>query len=63
MQPIPSARALAILDLNVLVPTGWVRVKVERGWLTLTGEVDWADQRGVWSAPGVRSVEDHVRVV
>ena len=39
-------RALTVLDLNVLVPTGKIQVKVERGaWLTLTGEVEWDYQR------------------
>ena len=32
------------LRLNSLVPDGNVRVEVENGWVTLTGEVDWAYQ-------------------
>lgn len=40
-----AQRALTVLDLNVLVPLGVVQVKVEKGWVTLTGEVDWDYQR------------------
>lgn len=37
--------AESALKWNVLIPSDRVRVKVERGWITLTGEVDWAYQR------------------
>ena len=40
-----AQRALTVLDLNVLVPIGKIMVKVEHGWLTLTGEVEWDYQR------------------
>ena len=40
-----AKRALSVLDFNVLVPRGAISVKVERGWLTLTGEVGWDYQR------------------
>lgn len=33
------------LALNVLIPADRLRVKVEKGWVTLTGEVDWDYQR------------------
>jgi osmotically-inducible protein OsmY len=42
-----AKRAVAALDLNVLVPTGKIQVKVERGWITLTGEVEWDYQRSI----------------
>lgn len=32
------------LALNTLVPRGQVKVEVEKGWVTLTGEVDWGYQ-------------------
>lgn len=32
------------LRLNSLVPDGTVQVEVEKGWVTLTGEVDWGYQ-------------------
>ncbi len=40
-----AKRALIVLDLNVLVPPGSIQVKVQQGWLTLTGEVRWDYQR------------------
>lgn len=36
--------ATAALRLNSLVPDGKVKVEVEDGWVTLTGEVDWRYQ-------------------
>ena len=39
--------AAASLRLNSLVPDGRVKVKVESGWVTLTGEVDWRDRKSV----------------
>ncbi|MGC1303857.1 MAG: BON domain-containing protein [Caulobacteraceae bacterium] len=40
-----ARRALTVLDLNVLVPTGKIQIKVEKGWLTLSGQVEWEYQR------------------
>lgn len=40
-----AARALKLIDWDVAVPPGAVRVKVEHGTVTLTGDVDWAFQR------------------
>src|SRR6478752_5816140 len=34
--------AIMALRLNSLVPDGKVKVEVEDGWVTLTGEVDWS---------------------
>lgn len=39
-----ARRAVAALALNSLVPPGKVKVEVEDGWVTLTGEVDWVYQ-------------------
>jgi osmotically-inducible protein OsmY len=36
--------AVAALRLNSQVPDGKVKVEVDDGWVTLTGEVDWAYQ-------------------
>ncbi len=36
--------AATALQLNSLVPDGKVKVEVEDGWVTLTGEVDWGYQ-------------------
>ena len=38
-------RALSILGWNVQVPKVSVKVKVEKGWVTLTGTVHWQYQR------------------
>ena len=39
-----ARRAVAVLDWNTLIPSA-VKVKVERGWVTLAGAVDWQYQR------------------
>lgn len=36
-----AAAAISRLKWNVSVPTDAVKVKVEKGWVTLSGEVDW----------------------
>jgi osmotically-inducible protein OsmY len=36
-----AAAAISRLKWNVSVPSDAVKVKVEKGWVTLTGEVDW----------------------
>src|SRR5579883_2116650 len=40
-----ARRALAILEWSAVVPKGSVMVKVQDGWVTLSGEVDWQHQR------------------
>ena len=40
-----AAAAESALQWHALVPEDRVRVKVEKGWVTLTGEVDWEFQR------------------
>lgn len=40
-----AERALIVLDLNVLLPPKSVQVKVQGGWLTLSGQVNWDYQR------------------
>jgi osmotically-inducible protein OsmY len=40
-----ARRALDVLDLNVLIPPKAIQVKVQQGWLTLEGEVQWDYQR------------------
>lgn len=37
--------AQAALKWNVLIPNERIRVMVDKGWLSLTGEVDWEYQR------------------
>ncbi len=40
-----AAAAESALQWHALVPDDRVRVKVEKGWVTLSGEVDWEFQR------------------
>ena len=40
-----AAALLQRLDWNVSVPEKAVHAKVEKGWVTLTGEVDWQFQK------------------
>ncbi len=55
------------LKWNVVVPDDRVNVKVEKGWVTLTGEVTWdyqrrAAERAVRSLRGVRGITDLIAV-
>lgn len=52
---------------NTLVPVDQLRLKVEKGWVTLTGDVDWDYQRqaaenSVKSLRGVRGVSNLVSI-
>ncbi len=38
-------RAVQMLDWNTMVPKGAVQVKVQDGWITLTGRVEWQYQK------------------
>lgn len=55
------------LEWNVLVPDGKIRPVVEKGWLTLQGEVEWGYQRSaaegaVRDLMGVTGVSNFVKV-
>ncbi|MCU1427022.1 MAG: Transport-associated protein [Actinomycetia bacterium] len=55
------------LKWNVMVPSDKVKVKVEKGWVTLTGEVMWdfqrrAAEKTVRNLTGVRGVTNLVTV-
>jgi len=55
------------LQWHVHVPADSVRLRVEKGWVTLSGEVDWAYQsrlaeRTVSNLRGVMGVENHIKV-
>lgn len=59
--------ALERLGWDTAVPTEAVRVTVEKGWLTLTGEVDWyyrkmAAERDVSLLPGLLGVTNRISV-
>jgi osmotically-inducible protein OsmY len=62
-----AVRALKLIDWDVAVPPGAVRVKVEHGTVTLTGDVDWAFQRAeaehdMRKLGGVKAVVNDIRV-
>jgi osmotically-inducible protein OsmY len=40
-----ATRALAILRWNTVVPPDSLQIRVQDGWVTLTGEVEWQFQR------------------
>lgn len=40
-----AKRALHSISWNTVVPDGAVQVKVQNGWITLTGKVEWQYQR------------------
>lgn len=56
-----AAAAVDRLRWDSSVPSGAVKARVEKGWVTLTGEVDWhyqqeaamGDVRGLWGVKGV----------
>ena len=59
--------AAAALRLNSLVPDGKVKVEVEDGWVTLTGQVDWAYQfasaeQCIRPLAGVRGINNRVTI-
>lgn len=63
---IAQAASMA-LRLNSLVPDGKVQVEVEKGWINLTGELDWGYQRSsaeqcVRSLTGVRGLVNHITI-
>ena len=45
-----AARALKIMAWNGTVPDGAVKLKVQKGWVTLTGKVDWYFHRAAAEA-------------
>jgi len=45
-----AERAVRILQWDVSVPSERISVKVEKGWVTLSGDVDWDYQRGAAAA-------------
>lgn len=63
---IAQAAATAI-HLNSLLPDGKVKVEVEDGWVTLTGEVDWSYQvaraeQCIWPLAGVRGLSNRITI-
>lgn len=62
-----AERALRILAWDTAVPKDAVSVKVEKGWVTLSGDVDWQFQRvaaehDVHKLTGVLGIANSIRV-
>ena len=62
-----AQRALAIIGWDATVPDERIKVKVEKGWVTLSGEVQWQYQRSaakqaVRKLSGVRGVTNLIGV-
>ncbi|MBX5135332.1 BON domain-containing protein [Rhizobium lentis] len=50
-----ARRAVNMLDWNVSVPKGAIQVKVQKGWVTLTGKAEWQYQKSA-AADAVRNL-------
>lgn len=50
-----AQRAVNTIAWNSLIPEGAIQVKVQKGWVTLTGKVDWQYQRSA-AADAVRAL-------
>lgn len=62
-----AQRALQVIDWNAQVPKNSVKVKVQKGWITLTGAVDWyfqkaAAEAGVRRLTGISGVSNSIEV-
>jgi len=56
-----AQRALSIMSWDAQLPSGAVKVKVEKGWVTLTGAVEWFYQKNA-AAAAVRKLSGVVGV-
>jgi len=62
-----AVQAANTLEWDTLLPKNAIKVKVERGWVTLTGDVDWAYQRiaaegDLHRLQGVRGVSNLIMI-
>jgi osmotically-inducible protein OsmY len=62
-----AARAVKMLEWDVVVPPGRIAVTVDHGIVTLAGQVDWKYQRDeaeadIWKLTGVKDVVNTVKV-
>lgn len=62
-----ASAARNALTWNTVVPDSRIHIKVERGWITLTGEVDWdyqrkAAERALRDLLGVVGVKNHINL-
>ena len=62
-----SVKAANILSWDTMLPSGRIAVKVEHGWVSLTGEVDWQYQRvlaeqDVHRLNGVKGISNQIEL-
>jgi osmotically-inducible protein OsmY len=62
-----ASAAISALKWHTSLPADTVKLTAERGWLTLTGEVDWeyqkrAAEKAIRDLRGVKGVSNHIRV-
>ncbi len=60
-----AKRALSVLKWDAMIPQDAVKVTVQKGWVTLSGEVNWQYQRkasedAVWKLSGVTGVTNSI---
>jgi osmotically-inducible protein OsmY len=65
--PDIARAALDALKWNIAVPVGRLQVKIDNGWVTLEGDVDWnfqreAAEKSVRSLAGVRGVTNLITI-
>lgn len=63
-----AKRALSSIDWNTSVPDNSLQVKVQGGWVTLTGKVEWQYQKtaatdAVRGLPGVIGITNRIEIV
>jgi osmotically-inducible protein OsmY len=63
-----AKRIVRLLDWNTSVPAGTVQVRVSKGWVTLTGKVEWNYQRqaaakAVHNLPGVSGIRNLIEIL
>ena len=62
-----AKRALDVLDWDVAIPSSAIKVKVQNGHVTLSGEVDWRYQANrardkIDGLPGVKAVSNLIQI-
>jgi osmotically-inducible protein OsmY len=62
-----AKRALSILKWDAIIPQNAIEVTVQKGWVTLSGEVTWQYQRkaaedAIWKLSGVTDVTNKISI-
>lgn len=62
-----ARRALHVIAWDLSVPTGRVKIRIEKGWVTLSGDVDWrfqsqAAEADIGTLSGVMGVSNAIEI-